>query len=234
MNEIIPQGDAMCIPNTAGIYKIVNITSQHFYVGSAVNLLRRKTDHFRHLKAQTHKNDHLQRAYDLYGSNAFVFIVIEHVENPENLLEREQHYIDNLDPQYNICRTAGSNLGMEFTPEHRAKISAARRSHPDMIKHMQKLNADRTGKKLSPEHKAKITANQIGREKSPETRSKMSAAHKGKKKSPEHAANISKGKMGHNVSPETIEKTRTTKRDNHNAKLVQKLDQQGLSQPPLF
>lgn len=147
------------IPSTPGIYAIFNLANEGFYVGSAKNLLKRKQHHFRDLATGKHKNPHLQRAYDLYGLDAFRFDVLEHVERLEDLLTREQHYIDNLNPVYNIARTAGSNLGMKFTSEHRAKLSAAHRANEHMPERMAKLHADRRGKHLTSEHRAKITAN---------------------------------------------------------------------------
>jgi excinuclease UvrABC nuclease subunit len=50
------------LPSTPGIYASVNLANQHFYVGSAVNLRRWKMDHFKTLKAGTHRNAHLQHA----------------------------------------------------------------------------------------------------------------------------------------------------------------------------
>lgn len=200
------------IPNSPGIYCIVNTKDQSFYVGSATSLKERKHHHFRDLRAGNHKNAHLQRAYNRDGIKAFRFCILEHVKHVSDLLDREQHYIDTLDPHYNIARTAGSNLGMKFTDEHKGKISAARRSNPDMPAQMAKLNADRTGKPLSPEHRAKISKNQIGRKHSEASKEKVRAAHLGKPKTPEHAANISAGKMGHEVSEATRVKISASKK----------------------
>lgn len=130
------------IPSTPGIYAIVNQVNQHIYVGSAKNLLHRKQHHFRDLKVGKHKNPYLQRVYDCYAPDALLFGVIEHVEHAEDLLAREQYYIDTLNPEYNIARTAGSNLDMSFTDEHKAKISKARRANPGMPDQMRKLNKE--------------------------------------------------------------------------------------------
>ena len=169
MDMIVPYSLTQCacdfvsdLPATPGIYAIVNRVSQHVYVGSAKSLIHRKHHHLRDLKAGTHKNHHLQRAYDCYGADAFLFGILEHVEHVEHLLTREQYYIDTVNPEYNIARTAGSNLGMQFTPEHRAKISAKRLTHEHMPEQMEKLNADRRGKHLSPEHRAKISSEPKG------------------------------------------------------------------------
>src|SRR2546429_9061448 len=129
------------IPSTPGIYAIVNLVNQHFYVGSAKNLSDRRRQHLRMLEAGKHGNPHLQYAYNMYGPDAFRFDILEHVEHVENLLAREQHYIDSLDPQYNIARIAGSTLGRKATDEQRAKQGAARR-----------------GRIISPEWRAKISA----------------------------------------------------------------------------
>jgi group I intron endonuclease len=124
------------LPSTPGIYAIVNLANQHFYVGSAKNLLARERHHSRDLAKGKHKNAHLQRAYDFSGPDSFCFTILEHVERMEDLLAREQHYIDTLNPDYNISRTAGSNLGMKFTPEHRTRISDARRANERMPEQM--------------------------------------------------------------------------------------------------
>lgn len=43
----------------------------------------------------------------------------------EKLLKREQFWIDNLKPEYNILLVAGSNLGYHHTNETKQKISAS-------------------------------------------------------------------------------------------------------------
>src|SRR5579859_914250 len=152
MSDIVPQNAdqpvfdfVSAIPTTPGIYIIVNRINQHFYVGSAINLLHRKHHHFSYLRKGKHKNPYLQRAYNAHGLDVFLFGIIEHVEHVEHLLTREQYYIDTLNPEYNIARTAGSNLGLKTTPETRAKMRAARRAHPQMLDQMEQLNADRRG-----------------------------------------------------------------------------------------
>ena len=40
----------------------------------------------------------------------------------EELLKREQYYLDNLKPQYNIVEKAGSTLGYKHTPEALVKM----------------------------------------------------------------------------------------------------------------
>ena len=111
----------------SGIYKITCTANGRIYVGSAVDLERRKHDHFKRLKRGTHSNQRLQNAYNKYGRKAFTFDVLEHVADVEVLIEREQHYIDTLEPEFNICRVAGSPLGVKHTEETCAKMRKAAR-----------------------------------------------------------------------------------------------------------
>lgn len=104
-----------------GIYQIVNIVTNDAYIGSAINLKNRKARHSRDLKANKHHNILLQRAVNKYGIKNFKFRVIEYVANEGILIEKEQLYINTLNPAYNICRIAGSTLGRATTEETKVK-----------------------------------------------------------------------------------------------------------------
>lgn len=107
----------------SGIYKITNLVNGKFYIGSAVNVKNRFSTHVSELNSHTHDNRHLQRAWDKYGKDKFKFELIEEIKEKELLLEREQFYIDNFNPDYNICRIAGNTAGRKFTEESKKKIS---------------------------------------------------------------------------------------------------------------
>lgn len=47
--------------------------------------------------------------------------ILEYCDKGE-ALNREQYYLDNLKPQYNIVETAGSTVGYTHTPESLAKM----------------------------------------------------------------------------------------------------------------
>lgn len=95
-----------------GIYRIKNKINGKCYIGSSVNFDDRKNLHFSLLRRGIHHSIILQRAYDKYGLEFLSFEVLEHCEK-EILIEREQWYIDNLDPEYNACKIAGSTLGIK-------------------------------------------------------------------------------------------------------------------------
>lgn len=116
------------ISRTPSIYQIRHTASGKVYVGSAIDPRKRWTEHRRTLRIGKHHSRYLQRAWDKYGKDSFVFEIIEPVLFVEDLLVREQYWIDTLrsnDPfrGYNIASIAGSMLGTKRTNEERAKIS---------------------------------------------------------------------------------------------------------------
>jgi len=161
----------------SGIYKIVNSIDGKIYVGSAVHLSRRFNNHKSDLNLNKHDNQYLQNAWNKYWSVSFKFEVLEYCEK-EKLIEREQYWIDTLNcvrPNgYNLNPTAGSNLGMVWSNEFKAKVSKALK-----------------GRKLTEEHKAKKFKYEVGHKPTKETCLKISNALKGKKFSGEHRANLS-------------------------------------------
>ena len=72
----------------SGIYQIHSILTGRVYIGSAVNLKRRKQRHLLDLKDNKHDNPYLQRHYNKYGID-LQFSVIERCSK-EKLIEREQ------------------------------------------------------------------------------------------------------------------------------------------------
>ena len=112
----------------SGIYAIKNKVNGKAYVGSAVDLKRRRIDHTKRLKAGHHENNKLQRAWLKYGEEAFDFTVIEALEDLSKLIEREQAWIDKMkaagrNSGYNIRPIAGSSLGVRPSIKSRKKMS---------------------------------------------------------------------------------------------------------------
>ena len=83
-----------------GVYRIKNLINGKCYYGSSKNIEKRWSRHKRELNNNTHINCILQRAWDKYGENNFIFEIIE-VCAINVLLETEQKYLD-LQPDYNI------------------------------------------------------------------------------------------------------------------------------------
>lgn len=79
----------------AGIYKITNLIDNKFYIGSSKNIYKRWNQHKTDLKNNKHHNSRLQNAYNKYGKENFIYEILENVDL-ENLIDKEQQYIDEL------------------------------------------------------------------------------------------------------------------------------------------
>lgn len=104
-----------------GIYKITCLQNLKFYIGSASafkaenskkGFYRRLQRHLFSLNLNKHSNKILQNSWNKYGANQFKFEIIEFCL-PELCKEREQYYLDILQPFYpigfNICTNSLNN-----------------------------------------------------------------------------------------------------------------------------
>jgi len=167
---------------TAGIYRI-ELGNGWFYIGSAVNLKRRQSNHKSDLVATRHHNPKMQNCWNKYG--VFKFTVLEECNNAD-LLVREQLYLDRHfsdQNNLNLTPTAGSWLGRVHSAETKTKISAALKGRVTSAETKAKMSAAQKGRVAS--------AAQKGRVASAETRAKISIALKGKPKSAETRAKMS-------------------------------------------
>lgn len=194
-------------PPTPGIYAIVNLQNNDAYIGSTISLYRRQQEHFRELRKGSHKNKHLQSAYNLYEIDNFAFYIVELVDEKANLLAREQHYIDTLSPEYNLSPTAGNTLGTKRSEEARQRMSIARRKWTLSPESIALGVAKRTGRKYPKEFGEAISVRQKGSKHSEEARAKMSKARKGKPRPPEEVQKSAQSRTGLKRSAEAIEKT---------------------------
>lgn len=129
----------------AGIYAIINLYNNKFYVGSTNNLAFRQRNHFNQLKRNYHDNPHLQRSYNKYGSSYFIMVLLEKVEDDLSLIEREQFWFDELDIgnpniSYNMLMIAGRTTGRITSEETKQKQSNW---------HMGKVISEESKKKMS-------------------------------------------------------------------------------------
>ena len=108
-----------------GIYVIKNLINNKIYIGSSASkafLYERLIHHKRDLITNNHYNSHLQNSFNKYGIDKFIIIILEKCE-PVNCLSIEQHYINNLKPEYNKELIAGNSLGRIISKETSKKIS---------------------------------------------------------------------------------------------------------------
>ena len=181
----------------SGIYEIKNRADGKFYIGSAVNLKARWARHLSGLCNGKHHNSRLQAAFGKYGAEVFGFSVLEYTGR-QNLLKREQHYLDTLRPDYNLLPTAGSHLGRKHSEQTKQKISAAKMGHPVSEEARAKMCAAWTPARRQKRSVAMSGKRNhfYGKHPSAETSAKLSAAHTGHPVSAETRAKLSKALTG--------------------------------------
>lgn len=177
-----------------GIYKITNVVNGRFYIGSSNNINKRWRSHTGYLKRGQHQSIKLQRAWDKYGQDAFLLELVETVMEQDDLLKREQYYLDTLKPDYNMTLLVGATfVGRKHSPKTIEKMreAANRRNHnPDYIAKLKVQNAGWANikggdwlSKLTPEDKKAHLASirgrpsiQVGRKNTPEAIERMRVA----------------------------------------------------------
>lgn len=199
----------MGIPSSSGIYQIRHVASGKVYVGSAISLSRRKIEHWRDLRRGDHGNAKLQRAWNKYGEDAFVFEVLEPVLLLEDLLTREQDWILELDvcrKGYNLAPTAGSLLGHKMSMETRQRMSQVKTGVRKSPEHVAKVKEALTGRKMTPEQCQRMREAKLGKKQGPrseEWKAKISASLQGLKRTAEQRQHMSQVMTGKRHSPET-------------------------------
>jgi len=87
------------------IYKIINLETNKYYLGSTKEIKKRSLRHFNELRKNKHHCIHLQRAFNKYGEDNFKIEVIFECEDYKN---KEQELLDSLcfSNLYNISKSA--------------------------------------------------------------------------------------------------------------------------------
>lgn len=196
-----------------GIYAIRHLASDRIYIGSAVNFFKRWKSHRDGFRKESHCNQHLQAAWKKYGEDAFAFEVVEMVDLAQDLIAREQHWIDHFQSSdqakgYNLSPTAGSPLGVKHSEETRRRMSEAQRGKSKSPEHVEAVRKSITGLKKSPEHIEKIRQSRTGKKMTEEAKEKIRRHNLGKKMSPEAIAKTSAAWRGRKHTPQAIENIR--------------------------
>lgn len=142
-----------------GIYIITCEANDTRYIGSAIRLKDRWVKHRREARQNKHHSSRLQNTWNKYGEASFKFEIVEECTR-EQLVIREQYWMDKLNPELNMNAKAGSRLGTRHSPEAKEKMRLAK-----------------LGKKQTPEHIAAAAITRIG--------NKFAVGNKGKKRSPD-------------------------------------------------
>lgn len=111
----------------SGVYRWTNKVNGDTYIGSATNLTRRLRDYFSSnflFKEILINNSIVYRALLKYGYSKFTLEILEYCDK-SSVIEKEQYYLDLLNPSYNICKTAGSSQGRVTLDHTRFKLRRA-------------------------------------------------------------------------------------------------------------
>ena len=192
----------------SAIYRILNVANDHFYIGSTINVRRRRWEHWDSLKRGMHHCAPLQAAWDEFGADAFEFEVLEEIPDGANVVDVEETYLLKHAGQPYCYNTAVSaHQSPSLMPRVRDKISATLKTQYAGSP----INHPRYGKQHTDDTKAKISAKvqkavDEGRGgkfvPSAETRMRMSQALKGNQnakghiRTEEHRRKLAEANMG--------------------------------------
>lgn len=177
------------------VYAIKNNENSKMYIGSTVDFPKRKREHLNSLRNNKHHSIHLQKSWNKYGENAFVFIILEEVKDVNALRIIEREWIDKVN-------SLKSNFGYNVS-ESTLNFSASGENHPLFRKDRNKLGHVNYWKgKTIPEH----IRLKMRKPRSEEAKQNMSINHAdvngennpmyGKKFTEEHKKKISKSLIG--------------------------------------
>jgi len=122
------------------------------------------------------------------GYSNFTLKILEYCDATQaDLLKREQYYIDKLNPEYNILKTAGTSLEFKHSDETRVKMSNSRTGEKNPmfgLKHSDEIRAKISNSLVGERNPmfGKIGSQnpRFGKQHSSETRAKISIFKAGK------------------------------------------------------
>lgn len=196
---------------TSGVYQISStIKPERVYIGSSKDITNRWSGHMSEMRKDKHHSIKLQRHVNKYGLEDLSFSILESCP-PELLIQREQHYIDTLNPYFNEIKVAYSRLGYKATPEARKNMSEAGKRRAPMSEESKKKNSEahlgqiawNKGKPMLEQTRVALLKVITGRVKSEEERKKLHDANIGKVMSAESRKKMSIAKKGKPISEKT-------------------------------
>lgn len=186
------------------LYEIKNILNNKRYIGRTSNPDTRKKRHFNELRKNKHHCIFLQRAFNKYGEDNFIFNIIDTRNTLREIQELELSYIDS-NRKNNLYNVSNKSSGGDLISNHpnnyeiRKKISSAVKlrwinmSNEEKIKYAKSVSGKSNpnygnkvflnplyGKPLTIEHKANISKSNTGKKKSTKCIEKNRISHIGK------------------------------------------------------
>lgn len=142
--------------NKSFVYRWINKINNKEYLGSTSNAKSRLSTYYDKNSLKL-ANMPIYNAILKYGHSNFIFEIIEYCE-PGDAIQREQHYLDNFDFEYNILEKANSLLGYKHTLETLTKMKGRKNAlgYKHTLETLAKLRELQTGKNHSEESMEKM------------------------------------------------------------------------------
>lgn len=143
------------------IYQIKNKANGKCYVGSAAQVNKRWNSHLSLLNKGLHHSPALQRAWVKYGSIEFEFAILERVADAQEVIAREQHWIDTLRAAhpshgYNVAPAAGTRAGVPQPESVKRRSSEVHKGVPKSAETRRKMSEAAKGRPKSEAHRQKL------------------------------------------------------------------------------
>lgn len=126
-----------------GVYSITNKLNNKKYIGKSDNIYVRWDEHRKDLNKCVHHNKHLQRAWNKYGEENFIFEIVEKCKNDDIAYQRERYwvrYYDSFKNGYNMNEGGTGGLGYTHTEENIEKMSKLQKERMKNPKAREKLS----------------------------------------------------------------------------------------------
>ena len=129
------------------IYKIKNIVNGKVYIGQTTNISKRIKEHKNDLRNNNHHNIYLQRAWNKYGENSFVFEIIDEADEKYTLDALESFWISAYGGYQSKAVYNAKDGGANGAPtkETKCKISTALTGRKASEETREKLSIIRSG-----------------------------------------------------------------------------------------
>ena len=132
------------------VYMIKNTVNGKVYIGSSVNGYKRYNSHISHLRNGVHSSIRLQRSFNKYGAEAFVFIVLKYTDKNQHRKEeaRVLKMLDATNPEKGYNNSDLTERGViKHTETTKEKMRKSQQDHAANLTDEERKLRSESGKK---------------------------------------------------------------------------------------